>query len=216
MAGDLLAADGCRHFAFAAGPALVAALVTRSREAGKPGTRLACSGDVVRTALQAMLPVAEHCQPGARPVRAVLFDKSEASNWVVPWHQDRTIAVHSRVEQAGFGPWTVKDGVPHVEPPFAVLARMVTLRLHLDDCPADNAPLHVALGSHRERIAAADAAAVAAAHPQLACLASAGDIWVYATPIVHMSERAVRPSRRRVLQVDFSPDDLPGGMEWSS
>lgn len=216
MTGDPLAADGCRHFARAAAPALVAALAEHCAEAGKPGARLACNGDVVRTALSALLPVAERCRPGARPVRAVLFDKSEAGNWGVPWHQDRTVAVQRRIDTAGFGPWSVKSGVVHVEPPFALLARMVTLRLHLDDCPADNAPLHVALGSHRARIAATYAAALAAARPQVTCLASAGDIWAYATPIVHMSDRALRPSRRRVLQVDFSPDDLPGGMEWSS
>jgi hypothetical protein len=216
MTRDLLAADGCRHFARAAAPALVTALTECSAKGSKPGERLSCSGDFVRTALQAMLPVAEQCVPGPRPVRAVLFDKSPARNWVVPWHQDRTIAVQQRIEQAGFGPWSVKDGVAHVEPPFALLARMVTLRLHLDDCPADNAPLCVALGTHRARVAAADAAGVAHASPQRACLASAGDIWAYATPIVHMSERALRPSRRRVLQVDFSPDELPGGMEWSS
>jgi hypothetical protein len=94
------------------------------------------------------------------------------------------------------------------------LARMLTLRLHLDDCPADNAPLRVALGSHRARVAAADAAGVALDRLQITGLASAGDIWAYATPIVHRSDRALRPSRRRVLQIDFSPDDLLGGLEW--
>jgi hypothetical protein len=34
----------------------------------------------------------------------------------------------------------------YVAPPFEVLARMVTLRLHLDDVPATNAPLLVAPG----------------------------------------------------------------------
>src|SRR5689334_13240 len=28
-----------------------------------------------------------------RPVRAILFDKSAATNWALAWHQDRTIAV---------------------------------------------------------------------------------------------------------------------------
>lgn len=215
MAADALAADGCRHFPQAAAPALVAALAA-SGVAAKPGTRLACADGFVSSALTAMLPIAEQCQPGARPVRALLFDKSPDHNWVVPWHQDRTVAVRRRVEMAGFGPWSIKDGQPHVEPPFALLARMLTLRLHLDDCPADNAPLQVALGSHRARVAAADAAGVARDRPQISCLAGAGDIWAYATPIVHRSGRALRPSRRRVLQIDFSPDDLPGELEWLS
>jgi hypothetical protein len=29
----------------------------------------------------------------ARPVRAILFDKTPATNWSLGWHQDRTIAV---------------------------------------------------------------------------------------------------------------------------
>ncbi len=213
MAGDALAADGCRHFPQAAAPALVTALAAGT-DAGKPGARLACADAFVGTALAAMVPIAQQCQPGARPVRAVLFDKSPDHNWFVPWHQDRTIAVQRRVDMAGFGPWSIKDGQPHVEPPFALLARMLTLRLHLDDCPADNAPLQVALGSHHRRVAAGDAASIAAGCAQLTCLAAAGDIWAYATPIVHRSERALRPSRRRVLQIDFSPDDLPGGLEF--
>jgi hypothetical protein len=32
----------------------------------------------------------------ARPVRAILFDKSPAANWALGWHQDRTIAVRER------------------------------------------------------------------------------------------------------------------------
>jgi hypothetical protein len=68
-----------------------------------------------------------------RPVRAILFDKSPASNWGLGWHQDRVVAVAGRVEADGFGPWTRKQGALHVTPPFEVLARMVTLRLHIDD-----------------------------------------------------------------------------------
>ncbi|HEY2156776.1 MAG TPA: phytanoyl-CoA dioxygenase family protein, partial [Isosphaeraceae bacterium] len=70
-------------------------------------------------------------------VRALLFDKTPEANWGVPWHQDLTIAVRHRVDASGFGPWTVKAGIPHVRPPVAVLERMVTLRVHLDDCEAD-------------------------------------------------------------------------------
>src|SRR5882724_11698668 len=34
----------------------------------------------------------------ARPVRAILFDKTASTNWGLPWHQDRTIVVTRRVE----------------------------------------------------------------------------------------------------------------------
>ncbi len=57
----------------------------------------------------------------ARLVRILAFDKTLAANWGVPWHQDRTIAVKQRVAIDSFGPWSVKAGVPHVEPPPALL-----------------------------------------------------------------------------------------------
>lgn len=53
----------------------------------------------------------------ARPVRAILFDKTSSTNWGLPWHQDRTIVVCRRMEVEGFGPWTVKSGLLHVAPP---------------------------------------------------------------------------------------------------
>src|ERR1700679_3803052 len=46
----------------------------------------------------------------ASVVRGILFDKTEGSNWKVPWHQDVTIAVDRRVEVPGYGPWSVKEG----------------------------------------------------------------------------------------------------------
>jgi hypothetical protein len=153
--------------------------------------------------------------PEAQPVRAVLFDKTEEANWAVAWHQDRTIAVCERIEVEGFGPWSSKDGVPHVAPPAELLQRMATLRVHLDPCGPDNAPLKVALGSHTlGRVAANEAAAKAAGHPIVECLAGPGDVWAYVTTILHASERARSPSHRRVLQVDYAAETLPGGLRW--
>ena len=152
---------------------------------------------------------------GCIPVRAILFDKSVDGNWGVGWHQDRTISVAERRDVEGFGPWTIKDDVQHVAPPFEWLARMITLRVHLDGVPADNAPLQVALGSHRlGRVAEKDVEDLVRKSRIATCLAAAGDVWVYATPILHASERAATPSRRRVLQIDYSADSLPGGLRW--
>jgi ectoine hydroxylase-related dioxygenase (phytanoyl-CoA dioxygenase family) len=149
------------------------------------------------------------------PVRAILFDKTVSINWALAWHQDRTIAVTERIEVAGFGPWTVKSGLLHVAPPFDVLEGMVTLRVHLDAVPATNAPLLIAPGSHRlGLILEPDIKRVVACCGSAICLAEAGDIWLYSTPILHASEAAVDPAHRRVLQVDFTVGDLPGGLSW--
>jgi Phytanoyl-CoA dioxygenase (PhyH) len=151
----------------------------------------------------------------AHPVRAILFDKNEATNWALGWHQDRTIVVRERVEVSGFGPWTTKAGLQHVAPPIKVLEEMVTLRLHLDPVLADNAPLMVAMGSHRlGRIAEQDIATIIRVSETFVCLAERGDIWAYSTPILHASEPSSNPTHRRVLQVDYATTPLAGGLQW--
>lgn len=153
--------------------------------------------------------------PKSQPVRAILFDKVADLNWSLAWHQDRTICVKARHEVEGFGPWTIKQGMQHVTPPFSLLERMVTLRVHLDRVPMDNAPLLIAPGSHRYgRIREGDIERVAAQCGQHACLAEPGDVWLYATPILHASRASEKPAKRRVLQIDYSAEALPPPLEW--
>lgn len=158
---------------------------------------------------------ATHLGSGARPVRALLFDKSAASNWSLGWHQDRTIVVAERHDTAGFAPWSFKAGLHHVEPPPSLQAAMITLRVHLDAVDADNAPLLIAPGSHRlGRIPQSNVSGVVQRCGIASCIAEPGDVWVYSTPILHASEASTRPRRRRVLQVDYTTKSLPGGLQW--
>lgn len=188
------------------------------RLAGQPGVRLFGLAGLQRLmAADGALGtvVASEMVGVPRPVRAILFDKTASTNWALGWHQDRVIAVRRRIEVEGFGPWTRKHGALHVAPPFEILARMMTLRLHLDTVPETNAPLLIAPGSHRYgRIAGKDVLGVIERCGIVACLADPGDAWLYATPILHASEVAHQPGRRRVLQVDYAVGDLPGGLEW--
>ena len=137
--------------------------------------------------------------PECLPVRAILFDKSADQNWSLGWHQDRTIIVRQRIDVEGFGPWSIKSSMVHVEPPFELLAGMLTLRVHLDPVPATNAPLLIAPGSHRRgRIPTPEIPDVVHHCGVIPCLAMAGDIWLYATPILHASNAAAEPLHRRV------------------
>ena len=151
----------------------------------------------------------------SRAVRAILFDKTPETNWSLAWHQDRTICVRQRVDVDGFGPWTSKGGMTHVAPPFDLLTRMVTLRVHLDDVPATNAPLLIAPGSHADgRVSYNAVEEVVRRRGIRVCVADAGDVWLYSTPILHASDAATNPSHRRVLQIDYATEELPGGLEW--
>lgn len=144
-----------------------------------------CIGAVAATALGT----------SARPVRAVLFNKSRRTNWSLGWHQDRTICVRARQDAPGFGPWTVKSGMVHVAPPYDLLTRMVTVRAHLDDVPATNAPLLIALGSHTcGRIAVEDVDEVVSRCRITVCTAEAGDIWL--SPRLSSMHRRQPQSRR--------------------
>ena len=92
---------------------------------------------------------------------------------------------------------------------------MVTLRVHLDAVDRSNAPLRIVLGSHKlGRLPEAEIERVVATSGERLCLAERGDLWLYATPIVHASLAADPPRRRRVLQVDYSADAVPGPLAW--
>ena len=208
--------DGAQLFPAAFSPAEVAALADLlAMPEGLPGARL---GAV--TGLAALLGPADAIAagligPAARAVGARLFDKSSGRNWALGWHQDRTIPVRGRRDVPGFGYWTLKAGIPHCVPPFEFLARSLTLRIHLDPVDEDNGPLLIAPGSHRlGPVAEAGLGAAVARCGARLCLAGAGDVWAYSTPILHASERARVPARRRVLQLLYSAERLPGGLEW--
>ena len=209
--------DGALLFPAAFTPAQRGALETvlAPAPAGRPGTRLKPVPGIAAAIEPATAIAASILGPEAHAVRATLFDKSPAQNWSLGWHQDRTIAVHARVEMPGYSGWTIKAGIAHVVPPFEVLERMLTLRIHLDPAGLDNAPLLIVPGSHRlGRIGEPDIPAIAARLGEAACPAAAGDLWLYATPILHASARAANPTRRRILQLLYSAENLPGGLEW--
>jgi hypothetical protein len=153
--------------------------------------------------------------PEAGAVRAIIFDKTPGANWRVAWHQDVTIAVRERREVAGFGPWTVKAGIPHVRAPAELLSRMLALRVHLDPCGSDNGPVRVSPGSHRlGRLGDAAIAAAAESTNVRECLLERGGILAMHPLLLHASSPARLAGHRRVLHLEYAAGALPGGLEW--
>ncbi len=160
--------------------------------------------------------VRPHLPAEPLPVRAIYFDKSPGSNWLVPWHQDLTLAVRERRECPGFGPWSVKEGIPHVQPPVGLLERMLTIRLHLDDADESNGALRVLPGTHREgRLSAERIRELRAEIPEHLCSAAKGDALLMRPLLLHASGRSTGAGRRRVLHLEYEGFDLPGGLEWN-
>ncbi|MFT3706027.1 MAG: phytanoyl-CoA dioxygenase family protein [Archangium sp.] len=148
-------------------------------------------------------------------VRAILFDKDPGANWALGWHQDSSIAVRERLEVEGFGPWTVKDGVPHTIAPASLLSEMISLRVHLDACGAETGPLRVIADSHRHgRLTDAQVRELSASQPAVVCLAGAGDVLAFRPLLLHASSSSASVARRRVLQLEYARSELPGGLAW--
>lgn len=198
---------------------LVTALDDANARAGGKGLRnlLRCVPAIRALAVSPTLRniVTTVLRPHALPVRAILFDKTPKANWGVGWHQDLTIAVRQRMDLPGFGAWTVKDGVPHVQPPTQILEGMLTLRLHLDAASDDNGALVVSAGSHRQgRLAETAIPGIAESLPATLCVASAGDVLAFRPLLLHMSRRSLRPDHRRVIQIEYAGASLPPPLQW--
>jgi ectoine hydroxylase-related dioxygenase (phytanoyl-CoA dioxygenase family) len=152
----------------------------------------------------------------AVPVRSIFFDKTPEANWLVPWHQDLTIAVQERRDVSGYGPWSVKDGVPHVQPPASFLESMLTIRLHLDDCGETNGALRVIPGSHlRGRLSAAGIAEARSQQSEVLCSAGAGDALLMRPLLLHASSEARDVRHRRVVHLEYASAPLPEGLNWA-
>jgi ectoine hydroxylase-related dioxygenase (phytanoyl-CoA dioxygenase family) len=148
-------------------------------------------------------------------VRSTLFDKTEASNWKVPWHQDLTIAVQRRIDTDGYSPWSTKAGIIHVQPPTNVLKRMLTVRIHLDPCPAANGALRVMPGTHHlGRLNQNHVENHIDESRAVTCEAQHGEALMMRPLLLHASSPSLVPGHRRILHFDFATGDLDNGLIW--
>jgi ectoine hydroxylase-related dioxygenase (phytanoyl-CoA dioxygenase family) len=152
---------------------------------------------------------------GTRVVRGLYFDKHKDANWKVAWHQDLTIAVRKRIEVEGFGPWSLKAGICHVQPPLSVLEEMLALRVHLDDTDETNGALRVIPGSHKHgRLLSTNIRDFQENSLAVTCPVNAGGVMLMRPLLLHASSAAIYPRRRRVLHIEYSASELPGEMAW--
>jgi hypothetical protein len=198
---------------------LSAGLASLMASDSSPGIRdLAAKSMAVRMFISApcirelVMPV---LGPHAVMVRSIFFNKNAEMNWQVAWHQDLSIAVRAKADVAGFGSWSVKEGIPHVQPPTALLEKMLTVRLHLDPADETNGALWVVPGSHRKgRFSAQGAANIANTAAQHLCAVHAGDAMLFRPLILHASRKAISDQPRRVIHLEFCAEPLPAPLAW--
>jgi ectoine hydroxylase-related dioxygenase (phytanoyl-CoA dioxygenase family) len=152
--------------------------------------------------------------PKCFAVRGIFFNKTRSSNWKVVWHQDLSIAVRERVNVQGFGPWTRKSGIWHVQPPPEVMSGILAIRLHVDDSGADNGPLRVIASSHRKGRLSAEQIGNWSKETAETCTVPKGGALVMHPLLLHASSSCAIPKSRRVIHFEFAAAELPGGLNW--
>jgi ectoine hydroxylase-related dioxygenase (phytanoyl-CoA dioxygenase family) len=147
-------------------------------------------------------------------VRAIFFDKVAGANWSLFWHQDNVISITHRMDLPGFVGWSNKAGVWQVQPPAEVLANMIAVRVHLDDCTATNGPLRVLPGSHRggwiENLDEWKSRVT-----EVTCTVSGGGIISMCPLTLHASAKSEDSGHRRVIHIEYAAAELPDGLEWN-
>lgn len=148
-------------------------------------------------------------------VRATLFDKTPGANWGVFWHQDLSIAVKERHDVAGFSAWTRKAGVQCVQPPIEFMQQILAVRLHLDDCLAENGALKVLPGTHQLSKLTTDAVeAQRQQSEEVICEVAAGGAVLMRPLLLHASSPMDIETSRRVIHFEFASCELPPPLQW--
>ncbi len=165
--------------------------------------------------LMAHPQIARYLPTGHVAVQCTYFEKSAQRNWLVPVHQDLSIAVRARSDAQQYSAWSTKEAIVFVQPPLAVLQSLVAVRLHLDACGPMDGPLHVIAGTHhRGVIGPIEAARLRQETSADICTVAAGTAMVMKPLLLHASSKAAGSSRRRVLHFVFGPPVLPFGVRW--
>lgn len=141
----------------------------------------------------------------AIPFRATLFDKSPQSNWLVVWHQDKTLPIREKRDTPGWGPWSIKESVTCAQAPSKVLEQILALRIHLDDSTEVNGPLRAVPGSHHwGALTDGELQAITPDGEQTMCTVSKGGIIAMRPLLVHASSKSQSELPRRVLHIEYA------------
>ncbi len=183
-----------------------------------PGNRLARSDALLRATGETsrLSYLVRGFTKDAKPVRFVAFNKTPDTNWSLPWHQDRVIAVREKSEVEGFSNWSRKTGIWHCEPPLNILEKMIFVRVYLDSTDEKSGCLEIALGSHKYgKVLSKNTERIVSALPHELCVAKRGDVLLVKALTVHRSALSHSISTRRVIRIDYSQCILPTPLEWN-
>lgn len=210
---------------FAVLPPLLDASECKRLAEGLPETRSLSGGDrclleltwcaELAVRLGRVPAIAARLPRGAVAVQCSYFEKSAERNWLVPLHQDLSIPVAERLPAPGLGPWSEKQGQVFVQAPVALLEQLLAVRLHLDECSAEQGALRVVPGSQQQGVLTPNAGLLWRERlGETLCPVAAGGVMLMRPLLLHASSKSRAAGRRRVLHFLFGPPDLPHGLRW--
>ena len=138
-------------------------------------------------------------------VLCTYFSKTGRTNWGVAPHRDTCIPVHAKFHTGDWCNWTVKQDIPHVQPPHSMLRSMFAIRLNVDHSKRNNGALEVAPGSHNSP---------GSASPMVVCEGEAGSALLMSPLLVHSSKKSRTEESRRVLHFLYGPCEMSPPARW--
>jgi len=138
------------------------------------------------------------------PVQCTLFQKKDDTNWLVSWHQDRSIPQTQMIQTNSEVTVRKKGSLTLLQPQKEVLEKVVAIRLHLDDCSTSNGPLRVIPRSHHRGILCKEAISeLKETEKAIEVVAEKGSVLVMKPLLLHASSKSVSGKPRRVLHYVF-------------
>lgn len=173
--------------------------------------KVLANSDLIKNLLQ------NHCgSKNINLIKATYFNKNINHNWMVGWHQDKTIAVQEKCKYPGFVNWTIKEEKFHVQPPLEILQNIITIRIHLTDANQSNGALKVIPQSHKLGILDLEQIKEFKTNCQIVtCNLQAGDALIMSPLLLHSSSRSRSEQNRQVIHLEYSSANLPKKLRWN-
>jgi len=104
--------------------------------------------------------------------------------------------------------------VTGVQPPVEIMARVLTVRIHLDDCTAANGALQVLPATHQGRMSATEVNAQQKRAASVTCEVPVVGLLMMRPLLLHASSPMDQPLSRRVIHFEFANFELPSPLDW--
>ena len=114
----------------------------------------------------------------------------------------------------GFGPWSTKDDVPHVQPPVKFLEQMLTVSIIWMTRSSQWCLTHFARIASFGRLVSERIQSLRNDQPMFCVSHAAGDAVLVRPVFLHASSRSTSNRHRRVLHLEYAAFELPPELQW--